>query len=367
MEERVLILPLEKSTFQNVYISPREIKRNKEILKVESELNTISEISETDKIKAKIFTRELEDLIKKVASKKKELENKDRPIEVIPKGKELLYDYISLAYTQPDNQKLISEILVMILESHNIKSFILSNFSRFSGMFEPIYSGGIKEITKRAFQVHSSNPLIEGKKNTLIVRNINVIRENVFFEKYFKEENLSLCESISFYNFDVFHNPFLLTILNFKNNSQEKVKFDDLKILEDLEALFPILNLNNFKDNEKTIEASDLTNQINIYFKQKLNNSRNNNLYISKVMITNYFSAYDRIKRKNEITSILQNSIEDDDIILESMYNKFFIFSEINYKNEIYESLIKKLGNENEFTLETYKYPDEINNIYLCF
>ena len=367
MEERVLTLPLEKNSFQNIYISPREIKRNTVIQKVESELIINSEISETEKIKAKIFTRELEDLIKKVASKKKELENKDSPIEVIPKGKELLFDYISLAYTQPDNQKLISEILIMIFETYNIKSFILSNFSNISGMFEPIYSGGVLDITKKGFQIHSSNPLIKGKKNTLIVRDINVIRENVFFEKFFKAENLSECESISFFYFDVFHNPFLLTILNFKNNFKEELIFDGLKILEELEALFPIFNLNNFKERDKTIETLDLTNQINIFFKHKLNNSSNKNIFINKVIITNYFTAYDRIKRKNEITSILQNTIEDDDIILESMYNKFFILSEINYKNQIYESLIKKLGNENEFTLETYKYPDEINNIYLCF
>ena len=88
-------------------------------------------------------------------------------------------------------------------------------------MFEPIYSGGIKEITKKAFQIHNSNPLIEGIKNTLIVRDINVIRENVFFEKYFKSENLSICENISFFKFDVFHNPFLLTILNFKNSNKK--------------------------------------------------------------------------------------------------------------------------------------------------
>jgi len=367
MEERSLILPLEKSTFQNIYISPGELKRSLVIEKTESNISSNTEISETEKLKAKIFTRELEDLIKKVASKKKELENIDRPIAVVPKGKELLYDYISLAYTQPDNQKLISEILIMIFDSHNIKSFILSNYYSTSGMFEPIYSGGIKEITKKSYRIHASNPLIKGIKNSLLIRNINVIKENIFFEKYFRAENLSQYENISFFNFDVFHNPFLLTILNFNHNTNKKSIFDELKILEDLEALFPVLNLNNFKDREKTIENTDLTNQINIFFKQKLNNSNKKNIYINKVIINNYFSAYDRIKRKNEITSLLQNLIEDDDIILESMYNKFFILSETNYKNQIYESLIKKLGNGNEFTLETYNYPDEINNFYLCF
>ncbi len=365
MEERLLILPLEKSTFQNIYISPREIRRNTLLEKIGSEVGYSAEISETEKIKAKIFTRELEDLIKKVASKKKELESIDKPIEVIPKGKELLYDYLSLAYSQVDNQKLVSEILRMILEKFSIQSFLLSNFNQTSGIFTPIYSGGVLENTKYNFQIHNLNPLIEGKMNSIINKDIKIIQENVFFSKYFRSENLSLFESISFLKFDVFQNMFLLTILNYKNN--EKINLEVSKILEELEPLYPLLNYNNLKVKELFTDSTDLTNQINTYFKKKLNNTINKNIFISKVIINNYFSAYDRIKRKNEVTSILQNIIEDEDIILESMYNKFFILSEKNYDKEIYDTLLNKFGNENEFTMETYNYPNEVNNIYLCF
>ena len=195
MEEKSIVLPLNKSTFQNIHISPKFFRTNLEMedssLSSNDKLETNNGI---DKIKAKIFTKELEDLIKKVATKKKEIQSKGSPIHLIPQSKETEYDMLLKVYENPENKVLLTDTLTNLLNTIGFPTYLFCVLDPLSGIFEPFSAHGVTERTEKSFYLHQSNLLIKNNQNGTTYKSRKEIEDDIFFNEqnklyYYLSEN----------------------------------------------------------------------------------------------------------------------------------------------------------------------------------
>ena len=368
MEEKSIVIPLNKSTFQNIYISPKVLRSALETDDSFASSPGIGEAkSGTEKIKAKIFTKELEDLIKKVATKKKEIQSKGIPIRLIPASKELEYDMLLKVYENPENKVLLTDTLTNLLNTIGFPTYLFCVLDPLSGIFEPFSSHGVTERTEKSFYIHQSNQLVKNNQNGTTYKSRKEIEDDIFLYKYFSSENFELISGILIKKLNILKHNFLICIVLNQEMSKEKAISKSEHLYPTLEPLFPIFNKKIGFLNKINSENSDLTQSIDAYFKKKLSESSSKTIFIHKVTIHKYFSNYDRNKRKSDITGILLHCIKDTDLLVESGFNKYLLFCDNNYKNQLHDDLLKKLGSDKEFQLEIQKYPEDITNIYLCF
>jgi hypothetical protein len=368
MEEKSIVLPLNKSTFQNIHISPKVLRNALETYETFTGSPEIGKANNgTEKIKAKIFTKELEDLIKKVATKKKEIQSKGNPIRLIPASKELEYDMLLKVYENPENKVLLTDTLTNLLNTIGFPTYLFCVLDPLSGIFEPFSSHGVTERTEKSFYIHQSNQLIKNNLSGTTYKSRKEIEDDIFLYKYFSSENFELISGILVKKLNILKHNFLICIVLNQEMSKEKAISQSEHLYPTLEPLFPIFNKKIGFLNKINSENSDLTQSIDAYFKKKLSESSSKTIFIHKVTIHKYFSNYDRNKRKSDITGILLHCIKDLDLLVESGYNKYLLFCDNSYKNQLHDDLLQKLGSEKEFQLEVQKYPEDITNIYLCF
>jgi hypothetical protein len=368
MEEKSIVLPLNKSTFQNIHISPKVFRIALETEDSFSYPSIVGEVNTgTEKIKAKIFTKELEDLIKKVATKKKEIQSKGNPIRLIPQSKEMEYDMLLKVYENPENKVLLTDTLTNLLSNIGFPTYLFCVLDPLSGIFEPFSSHGVTERTEKSFYIHQSNNIVKNDHNGTTYKSRKEIEDDVFLYKYFSSENFDLISGILIKKLNILKHNFLLCIVLNQEITKEMAINKSEHLIPTLEPLFPIFNKKIGFLNKINSENSDLTLSIDSYFKKKLSESSNKTIYIHKVTIHKYFSNYDRNKRKSDISGILLHSIKATDLLVESGFNKYLLFCDNNHKNQLHDDLLQKLGSEKEFHLEVHKYPEDITNIYLCF
>lgn len=350
MEERLIPLPSEKNTFQNTYISPGQIRKFETQKKLEN--------PETEKLKAKIFTRELEDLIQKVASKKKILNN---PItfQLIPEGFSDKFSLYHKIYDRQNDRSFVSESILNLVQNFGISKYILFGLNSQTGFLSPLLFSGWKDPTRISLiLLHPKNPLFSHEIKENIETSVKNCLENDFFNKYFLNESFGDTTKLLPLGFEVSNRKLLLFLFSNKTpNSSE--------ILNTLKPINPIV-LRLLEESEKqNISLSDIPLEIYTSIKNEYANNKYNDIYIHKIIIENFFNTYDRERRKSELIISLENSLGNDYKIFEFNHNTFIILSPENKTEPLNKTLVNKLGGNHEFQFFLYKYPTNNNNFYL--
>jgi hypothetical protein len=367
MQDLPILIP-KPETFRNIRILPKYLRNHSEVgepLQTSSPPPSLD--SGTEKLKAKIFTKELEDLIQKVATKKKEIQSKGSPIRIIPKDKEVEYEMLLKVYENPENKELIADTMAVLLKNLGFPVFLFSVLDPFTGIYEPYYCHGVTDRTEKSFYIHESAPLLQNMKSDFVFKTIPQIQEDIFFSKYFSSEPLDSLHGILIQPLQILNHPFLICLL--LDNSHSEVRLEDIskRVKLTLEPLFPILNKNIGKVKKLNAENLDITSTIHSFFKKKLNESSSKSIYIHKLIIPNYLNTYDRSKRKSDISHAILSMIKNVDLLLETGYNQFHIFCNENYQKELQKILQQMLSSEKEFQLEIFHYPEDISNVFLSF
>ena len=355
----MILLPSKKSSFRNVYIPPSVFKKDTK--------NENQKSDDTEKIKAKIFTKELEDLIKKVSSKKKGAISPEGKISVIPKNLEWEYGIFKNIYENSEDGTKVSEELFKLFSVNGFDNFILGMYNSLTGIYEPIFFYGILQKTVEGFFIHKQNHILDHVTEDFEVFVTEEIENDPFIFKYIQEEDKSINKSLLIKKFSFNNTSFLLTILLKEENPKKKILSP--KIDEIINVLHPILPLLIIQLQKKDIIKKDIYNlsdEINLYFKKRFNDNNQKTIYIHKIEILKYLISYDRDRKKAELVSLFKNLVGENDLIIESTFNQFFIFCAEDFTIDFKRELNIKLGKQDEYKIQIFRYPDEIHNFYLC-
>ncbi len=367
MQDLPILLP-SSETFRNIRILPRYLRTH---LALEETLSptasSISLDSGTEKMKAKIFTKELEDLIQKVATKKKEIQSKGSPIRIIPKNKEVEYEMLLKVYENPDNKELITDTMGVLLKNIGFPIFLFSVLDPLTGIYEPYYCQGVTERTEKSFYIHESGSLLKNLKSGFVYKTIPQVQEDIFFSKFFSTEPLDSLLGVLILPLQILNHPFLICLLLDPSHKEVHLEEISKRVIPALEPLFPILNKNIGKVQKLSSDNLDITATIHSFFKKKLNESSSKSIFIHRLTIPKYLNTYDRTKRKSDISNSILRIISVTDLLVETGYNQFHIFCSKNFQKEFHQQLLESLSSEKEFQLEVFQYPEDITNIYLSF
>lgn len=350
MEERLIPLPTEKNTFKNLYISPGSFRR--------FDVSKKNENPETEKLKAKIFTRELEDLIQKVASKKKILKEPEK-FSLIPEGFQDIYSLYQNIYDRQDDGQFVSNEMSNLLRAYGVLKYILLGLNSYTGMYTPLYRSGWKNPdTISMLLLHKENPLFKNEIRIGYESDISLCMENPYFQKYFREENFDDVSRFTSLEFSMKKKKFLL--LQFSKSS-----IPMSGILNILKPIYPIV-VRRLETIEKHKEETlDIPLELFHSLKNEFAGNHFKELFIHKISIENFFSSYDRERRKSELLSVIQNAIRPNNKIFEYIHNTFLIISPDDISSTLNNALLNKLGKQNEFKIYVYSYPSNYNNFYL--
>jgi hypothetical protein len=364
-ENRIISLPLGAKDFKNIYISPGSLKKAP---------TPVAANPEIEKLRAKVFNPELDELIQKVSQKKKDLEIlKSKPLELFTEKDTQSLQNLNLVFTSRNKKLTLTKYLSHELGKLSIHSFMLSRFSEFDGLYYPELFYGLAPATGELLYFHNRGSYLQRlEKDSLVLPFDESLAANTFFRKKMDDSDFENYSGLFIQRF-VFGELNGILILFYKDsecnasNLQAQITEHIQKILY---PIFPVLNL-FFMEQEKATQGPDydflVYEKIIKHAKAHVTRGESDTLNIFKIAIGNFDSLLEKNTLRQEAIHALRDILEETESLIEAARDEFYFISPNMVMEKITNSLGKPSLKKFNFLISNSKYPEDDKNLYLHF
>ncbi|MCB1141855.1 MAG: hypothetical protein H7A24_05610 [Leptospiraceae bacterium] len=371
IKERIITLPLKKNQFKNMYISPGKIR------KIHSPIRSVSQTEEVEnlpdpeesniqKIRKKIFTHELEDLVKRVSQKKTALIKSVEPISLIQE--DLIEDYTLLENVFEGEYFLdnLNNYVTKKLKDFGIHEYGFLIKNEFTGLYSPEFFEGLDEKTGRNLYFHSREVLHLLNSQNYFIIDKALIESKPFLEKIFTESIQNENSKFIFLNLKYLELDLgLILFLSQDMDGSEPISGLLSQIQSILKPSIPAIYQYFHINNSSGQPIGNLMEEVISYAKKMILNRTSNSVSITKYKIMNYNDFEDSQERKMDLLKRISEVLTEEAVVIESLFDQFLIVD----SEDPGEDIIHVLNNENDFTFlsTTKNYPQDGKNFYLYF
>lgn len=323
-------------------------------------------------LRSKIFSEELEGLIKQVTEKKQIVQElKSKPFELFSGIDPNLLNNLNKVYNSRNKKLSLSEYLSSELAKYEFNSFVLFQFYHLEGLYKPEIYFGISPKTGENFYFHSTGIYLKNLKNTDFFEFNEAVRGDVFFQKKISKEDFENFAGVLLHKFKRNNLIGMLGCfckekeLILKNISELESYFPKI-----LEPIFPVLGVffhEQREANKNKYEDYQIYTKMVRYARSIITRGESQTLYIYNIQIQNYFDLQDRWEKKKTLVETLINSIQDDGYIIEQNSQGFYYVSKIPSFDLLKEKLSSKELEPLQFLITQSEYPKDSSNLFIHF
>lgn len=363
--DRILSLPLQTDHFRNVYISPGSLRN----IPKEEHKNP-----EIEKLRAKVFNPELDELIQKVSQKKKEIESiREKSLDLFSDIDQTGLHYLSQVFSSRNKKLSLTKYLSHHLGKLGLYSFMLSNYNCMDGLYYPELYYGLSPVTGEVLYFHSTGKYLREMENNFTLLPFDEkLATDTFFRKKIDNTDFENFSGMYVHRFEKESLVGLLIIFykitdyNVPENIENLKKYLD----EILAPIFPTINLFFLEQyNSRLGQHYDfyIYRKILQHAKAPILRGDRISAYIYKITIENFFNVDNRYNLKASTIDSMSEILEKGEMLIEGSCNELFYITGINKMERITDCLGSGSLKKFNFLISSSKYPDDDKNFYLHF